>query len=139
MFAVLTALSFLNCHKYPPSLLYLCMTIGPGILLLAFLERDRRGAIGKALVTYGRVPMLFYLLQWLFAHGAAFITYSMAGMNTAPLHVMRDNPPEAFVNVGFSLPVVYAFWILGVFVLYPVCERYAAVKARRHEWWWGYL
>jgi hypothetical protein len=60
-------------------------------------------------------------------------------MNTAPLHVLQDNPPEVFRNVGFSLPVVYAFWIAGVLVLYPICARYAAVKRRRTEWWWGYL
>jgi uncharacterized membrane protein len=136
---VFTVLSFLNTTKYPPSLLYLCMTIGPGILLLAFLEQEGRGRLGKALVTYGRVPMLFYLLQWLYAHGAAFIAYSVAGKNTAALHVMQENSPAALANAGFSLPVVYAFWILGVFLLYPICARYAAVKARRHEWWWGYL
>jgi uncharacterized membrane protein len=136
---VFTVLSFLNTNKYPPSLLYLCMTIGPGILLLAFLERERRGGIGKALVTYGRVPMLFYLLQWLYAHGAAFIVWTMAGKNTAPLHVLGNTPPEALKGAGFSLPVVYAFWILGVLLLYPICARYAAVKARRKEWWWSYL
>ena len=136
---VFTVLSFLNTNKYPPSLLYLCMSIGPGILLLAFMERERRGGIGKALVTYGRVPMLFYLLQWLYAHGAAFIVWTMAGKNTAPLHVLGNTPPEALKGAGFSLPVVYAFWILGVLLLYPICARYAAVKARRKEWWWSYL
>jgi uncharacterized membrane protein len=136
---VFTMLSFLNTTKYPPSLLYLCMTIGSGILLLAFLERDRRGAIGKALVTYGRVPMRFYLLQWLYAHGAAFLAYTATGKNTAPLHVLQNSPPEAFTNAGFSLPVVYAFWILGVFLLYPICARYAAFKQRRTNWWLGYL
>ncbi|MEO8563039.1 MAG: hypothetical protein ABI601_13235 [bacterium] len=80
-----TALSFQNVTKYPPSLLYLCMTIGPGILLLAFLERERRGPIGKALVTFGRVPMLFYLLQWVFAHGAALAVYTAFGMPTDAL------------------------------------------------------
>jgi hypothetical protein len=83
--------------------------------------------------------MLFYLLQWLYAHGAAFIVWSIAGMNTTALHVLQNNPPEALKNVGFSLPVVYAFWLLGVLLLYPICARYAAVKARRTEWWWGYL
>jgi uncharacterized membrane protein len=136
---VFTVLSFLNTTKYPPSLLYLCMTIGPGILLLAFMERDGRGRLGKALVTYGRVPMLFYLLQWLYAHGAAFIAYSVAGKNTAALHVLQNNPPEALANAGFSLPVVYVFWILGVFLLYPICKRYAALKTRRRDWWLGYL
>jgi uncharacterized membrane protein len=136
---VFTLLSFLNTTKYPPSLLYLCMTIGPGILLLAFMEREGRGRLGRALVTYGRVPMLFYLLQWLYAHGAAFLAYSATGKNTAALHVVQNNPPEVLAHAGFSLPVVYAFWILGVFLLYPICARYAAVKARRTEWWWGYL
>jgi uncharacterized membrane protein len=136
---VFTVLSFLNTTKYPPSLLYLCMTIGPAILLLAFMEREQRGQLGRALVTYGRVPMLFYLLQWLYAHGAAFLAYGIAGKNTAALHVLQNNPPEALKGAGFSLPAVYAFWILGVLLLYPICARYAAVKARRKEWWWSYL
>jgi uncharacterized membrane protein len=136
---VFTVLSFLNTTKYPPSLLYLCMTIGPGILLLAFMERDARSSLGKALITYGRVPMLFYMLQWLYAHGAAFIVWTIAGMNTTALHIVQNNPPEALKNVGFSLPVVYAFWILGVLLLYPICARYAEVKKRRTDWWLGYL
>ena len=134
-----TVLSFLNVTKYPPSLLYLCMTLGPGILLLAYLERDKRGAIGRALVTYGRVPMLYYLLQWAYAHGAAFIAFSLAGKNTEALHVVQQHPPEVLANAGFSLPVVYAFWIVGVFLLYPICARFAEVKKRRTDWWLGYL
>jgi uncharacterized membrane protein len=134
-----TVLSFLNTTKYPPSLLYLCMTIGPGILLLAFMERDRRGALGRALVTYGRVPMLFYLLQWLYAHGTAFIAYDIAGKKTAALHVLQNNPPEALKGAGFSLPVVYVFWILGVLLIYPLCKWFAEVKKRRTDWWLSYL
>jgi hypothetical protein len=133
-------LSFLNATKYPPSLLYVCMTIGPGILLLAFLERERRGRIGRALVTFGRVPMLFYLLQWYFAHGAALVMYHAAGKPTDALHLLQDPPPPAVLaQTGFSLPVVYAFWILGVLALYPLCARFAAVKRRRNDWWLGYL
>jgi uncharacterized membrane protein len=138
--AAFTVLSFLNATKYPPSLLYLCMTIGPGILLLAFLERERRGPIGRALVTFGRVPMLFYLLQWVFAHGSALALYTAFGMPTDALHRLRDTPPaEVLARSGFSLPVVYLFWILGVLTLYPICKWYARVKARRREWWFGYL
>jgi uncharacterized membrane protein len=137
--AEFTVLSFLNTTKYPPSLLYLCMTLGPAILLLAFLEREKRGAIGRALVTYGRVPMLYYLLQWLYAHGAAFIAFMVTGKNTAALHVLQQNPPEVLANAGFSLPVVYVFWIIGVFLLYPICAKYAEVKRRRTDWWLGYL
>jgi uncharacterized membrane protein len=134
-----TVLSYLNVTKYPPSLLYLCMTLGPAILLLAFLERERRGRLGMALVHFGRVPMLFYILQWVFAHGVAYAMYVAAGMPTEPLFILHNNPPEVLARAGFSLPVVYAFWIAGVLALYPICRWYAGVKRRRSDWWLGYL
>ncbi|HEV7992082.1 MAG TPA: heparan-alpha-glucosaminide N-acetyltransferase domain-containing protein [Gemmatimonadaceae bacterium] len=138
--APFTVLSFLNVTKYPPSLLYLCMTIGPGILLLAFLERDRRGPIDRALVNFGRVPMLFYLMQWMFAHGVALAVYTAFGKPTDALHLLQDVPAAAVLaRTGFSLPVVYAFWVLGVLTLYPICKWYAGVKKRRNDWWLGYL
>jgi uncharacterized membrane protein len=137
--AVFTALSFLNATKYPPSLLYLCMTLGPAILLLAFLEREQRGAAGRALVSLGRVPLMFYLLQWLFAHGAAYATFVAVGKPTEALFRFHDNSPDILARAGFSLPVVYAFWIAGVLALYPICKWYADVKRRRNDWWLGYL
>ena len=134
-----TVLSFLNLTKYPPSLLYLCMTIGPAILLLAFMEREQRSSIGRALVTYGRVPMLFYVLQWVWAHGLAFPAYALAGKPTSALYIFHDNSPEVLARAGFSLAVVYVVWIVGVFALYPICKWYAEVKRRRSDWWLGYL
>jgi uncharacterized membrane protein len=137
--AVFTALSFLNVTKYPPSLLYLCMTLGPAILLLTFLERDRRGRLGRALIDFGRVPLLFYVLQWVFTHGVAYIAYVAVGKPTAALFILHNNPPDVLAQAGFSLPVVYLFWVVGVCALYPICKRYAAVKKRRNDWWLGYL
>jgi uncharacterized membrane protein len=134
-----TVLSFLNLTKYPPSLLYLCMTIGPAILLLAFMEREQRSAIGRALVTYGRVPMLFYVLQWVFAHGVAYAAFVATGKPTSALFIFHNNPPEVLARAGFPLPVVYVFWIAGVLALYPICRWYAGVKRRRSDWWLGYL
>ena len=134
-----TVLSFLNVTKYPPSLLFLCMTIGPAIVLLAFMERERRSAIGRALVTYGRVPMLFYVLQWVWAHGLAFPAFALAGKPTSALFLFHENPPEVLARAGFSLAVVYVVWIVGVFALYPICKWYADVKRRRNDWWLGYL
>ena len=134
-----TALSFLNLSKYPPSLLYLCMTLGPAILLLAYLEHERRGRLGTALVRFGRVPMLFYVLQWVFAHGVAFAAFAAAGRPTEPLFIFHNNPPEVLARAGFPLPVVYMFWIAGVFALYPICRWYSEVKRRRNDWWLGYL
>jgi uncharacterized membrane protein len=137
--AIFTVLSYLNLAKYPPSLLYLCMTLGPAILLLAFLERERRGRLGMALVHFGRVPMLFYILQWVFAHGVAYAVYVAAGMPTEPLFILHTSSPEDRARAGFSLPVVYAFWVAGVLTLYPICRWYAGVKRRRNDWWLGYL
>jgi uncharacterized membrane protein len=135
-----TILSFLNVTKYPPSLLYLCMTLGPAILVLGLLERERRGAIGRGLVTYGRVPFLYYILQWVWAHGLAFPAHVLAGKPTAALHVLAPPPaPEVMAQTGFSLPVVYLMWIIGVVALYPLCKWFADVKRRRTDWWLGYL
>jgi uncharacterized membrane protein len=137
--AAFTALSFLNLTKYPPSLLYLCMTLGPSILLLAYLEHERRGRFGMALVRFGRVPMLFYVLQWVFAHGVAFAAFAAAGKPTEPLFIFHNNPPEVLAQAGFPLAIVYVFWIVGVLALYPICRWYAEVKRRRNDWWLGYL
>ncbi|HEU4723646.1 MAG TPA: heparan-alpha-glucosaminide N-acetyltransferase domain-containing protein [Gemmatimonadaceae bacterium] len=134
-----TMLSFLNLSKYPPSLLYLCMTLGPAILLLAVLERERRGRLGMALVHFGRVPLLFYVLQWIFAHGVAFAAFAATGKPTEALFIFHNNPPEVLARAGFPLPIVYVFWIVGVLALYPICKRYAEVKRRRNDWWLGYL
>jgi uncharacterized membrane protein len=136
---VFTVLSFLNTTKYPPSLLYLCMTLGPAILLLAFIEQGRRGRVGSALVTLGRVPMMFYMLQWAFAHGVAYAAYAVAGKPIEPLFRYHDIAPEMLAQAGFSLPIVYLFWIAGVLALYPICRWYAGVKRRRNDWWLGYL
>ena len=137
--ATFTVLSFLNATKYPPSLLYLCMTLGPAILLLAFLEQGRRGGVGSALVKLGRVPLFFYVLQWLFAHGVAWIVYVAVGKPTGALFMYHAHTPEMLARAGFSLPVVYVFWIVGVLALYPLCEWYSGVKRRRSDWWLGYL
>ena len=134
-----TVLSFLNLTKYPPSLLYLCMTIGPAILLLAFMEREHRSSLGRAIVTYGRVPMFFYVLQWIWAHGLAFPAFALAGKPTGPLFIFHNNPPDVLARAGFSLGVVYVVWAVGVIALYPLCRWYAGVKRRRSDWWLGYI
>ena len=137
--AEFTVLSFLNTTKYPPSLLYLCMTLGPAILLLAFLERGRRGRLGSALVKLGRVPLFLYVLQWMFAHGVAYLVHVAVGKPTGALFMYHAHTPEMLARAGFSLPVVYLFWIAGVLVLYPLCRWYSELKRRRNDWWLGYL
>jgi uncharacterized membrane protein len=134
-----TVLSFLNVTKYPPSLLFLLTTIGPGLVALAQLERAQpRGAFARALTTYGRVPFFFYVLQWVYAKSAAFVLVLIAGRDAS---IFTQYPPEWQwnANVGFSLYVTYAVWIGGVIILYFPCKWFAGVKARRRDWWLSYV
>jgi uncharacterized membrane protein len=150
---VFTILSFLNTTKYPPSLAYLLMTLGPALLALAWFESNMAaagtvaarspGLIGRlrgALITFGRVPLFFYLLQWPTAHLISVILHLATGKPVGWMFrsaVDSFQPPPA--GVGFNLAVVYASWIAGVLILYPLCKWFAGVKARRRNWWLSYL
>lgn len=138
--AVFTVLSFLNTSKYPPSLLFLLMTLGPALVALAVFERTRRGALGEALVTLGRVPLFFYLLQWYIPHLMAILAGLAAGQ---PVGWQFRNPSDLLTSppsgVGFGLPMVYVAWLSALVVLYPLCARYAEVKRRNPHGWMRYL
>src|SRR5262245_47933986 len=139
---VFTVMSFINCEKYPPSLLYLLMTLGPAITALYFFERIPNLA-GRPLVTLGRVPLFYYLphlpLIHLLAVGFAFERYGQASwmFENPSLPVDRLLPfPEGY---GYGLTVVYAIWIGVLLLLYPACRRFAEVKRRCRDWWLSYL
>ncbi|HUF65505.1 MAG TPA: heparan-alpha-glucosaminide N-acetyltransferase domain-containing protein [Gemmatimonadaceae bacterium] len=133
--SLFTALSFLNVTKYPPSLLFLLMTLGPALLALWWFERPVRNAIGRAVITFGRVPMFFYILQWYTAHLIGIGLHVAAG-KPVPGPPGLSPPP---VNSGFGLGVTYMAWIAGTLLLYPLCRWFAGVKARRRDWWLSYL
>jgi hypothetical protein len=96
-------------------------------------------SIARVFITFGRVPLFFYVGQWVVAHILAIVASLAAGKPTAYLfsNVFVGPPPPA--NTGFNLPIVYALWITGVLLLYPLCVWFAAVKARRRDWWLSYL
>ena len=133
---VLTALSFLDCTKYPPSLDYLLMTIGPGIALLPLLEKAK-GRVAQWVLVYGRVPMFYYILHIFLAHIAG-VALALATHRYVPwtAPTLWTSFPR---NFGFSLWVVYAVWIFVVISLYPACKWWAGLKRRRNDWWLGYL
>jgi uncharacterized membrane protein len=131
-----TLMSFLNCTKYPPSLLFLMMTLGPALLLLAALDRGA-GPLNEPLRTFGRVPLFYYLLQWPLIHGLAVLVARLRG---EPIGWLFDFPPfQAPSGYGHSLSWVYLTWALIVAILYLPCRWYAGVKGRRRDWWLGYL
>ncbi len=135
-----TLLSFLNTTKYPPSLLFLLMTLGPAIILLGLTDRiDGKAIWQKIGITYGCVPMFYYILQWLFAHGAGVLLSMAAGKDYGYLLVNAGPATQPPQDAGFSLGVVYATWITGLVLLYPLCLWYGNYKRRHKSWWLSYL
>ena len=136
-----TALSFLNTTKYPPSLSFLLMTLGPALLALAWAERWT-GAWQRPLLVFGRVPLFYYVLHFALLHVAA-VVICLAKYGSA--HWMFESPdlgnypftpPPGW---GFSLPVVYLAWISVVLAVYPLCRWVASLKTRRRDAWLSYL
>lgn len=122
-----TVLSFLNCEKYPPSLLYLMMTLGPALMLLASFERTR-GSFTQFLSVFGQVPLFYYVIHIYLIHLLAVATaFLMTG------DIVRT--PE----LGFSLLGVYLVWVLVLIMLYPICRWFADLKSNGRGWWWSYL
>lgn len=138
-----TFLSFLNTQKYPPSLLFLLMTLGPSIIALALFDRGREpGALLRPFVTFGRVPLFYYLLHVPLMHLVAVVfAYSKYGraewlfLNWPP----PGRPQLEPQGYGYDLWVVYAVWLGVVAALYPLCRWFAAVKSRRRDAWLSYL
>lgn len=138
--ALFTLLSFLNVSKYPPSLLFLLLTLGAGILALPWFERMSKGRLSTIFITFGRVPLIFYLGQWFTAHGLAIVVSSLAGKPTAWLFMgFLEQPRPSPAHLGFRLWVVYLFWLIGLLLLYPLCRWFAEVKRQRKDWWLSYI
>ena len=132
---VRSVLSFVNVEKYPPSLLYLLLTLGTAALLLAKLETVK-GKWLKVLQTFGRVPLFFYVLHIVLAHAAAGLLAMTMGYGTRVLNAIFPTLPRDW---GFDLPVVYLAWILVLLTLYPACRWFGEIKHRRRDWWLAYL
>ncbi len=128
-----TILSFLNCQKYPASLLYTLMTVGPGVLFLGLLDTEA-GPLGRFFIIFGRVPLFYYLLHIPLIHGLAELwSIYRYGKENWQMNVH----PEGW---GFDLPIVYAIWIGVILILYPLCYVFAGVKSRhRNVAWLSYL
>jgi uncharacterized membrane protein len=137
-------LSFLNCTKYPASLDFLLMTLGPALLVLAYLGR-RSFKVSNPLIVFGRVPMFYFILHFYLIHLlivlASWLRYGGAAAKFTFTPVPSMGGPQQLFPAGFgySLWVVYAVWLLVVVSLYPVCRWFAKVKSIRRDWWLSYL
>lgn len=136
-----TLISFLNTTKYPPSLLFLLMTLGPALLLLRAFDGHVPTVLRPALII-GRVPLFFFVLHFFLIHllvvALSYLRYgevSETFQSPDLAHFPFSAPPGW--NVG--LPAIYGLWIMVVLMLFPLCRWYAALRQRRHSWWLSYL
>ena len=133
-------LSFLNTNKYPASLAFLLMTLGPTVAAIPFLERAR-GAWAQWLTTFGRVPFFYYVLHIPLIHVMAVVA-SLARTGGIDPWLFADHPmaaPPPPDGYTWSLGLLYAIWALSVLILYVPCRWFAALKARRQDRWLRYL
>jgi uncharacterized membrane protein len=139
--AAMTIVSFLNVTKYPPSLLFLLMALGPALLILRALDSGTPRLLAPALV-FGRVPLFYFLLHLPLIHliavvvcywqnGAIYWMFQSPNLGAYPFTA----PP----GWGLSLPAIYLLWVLVVVMLYPACRWFASVKRRRTDAWLSYF
>ena len=134
-----TFLSFINTSKYPPSLFFISMTIGPALLLLAWWDTIQN-AFTKIVSVYGRVPFFYFVVHFFILHLFTTITFFLRGHTYA--EGMADQGFTKFVKPGegFTLTMVYVIWIAVVITLYPLCKWYDNYKTRHKEKkWLSYL
>lgn len=133
--SLFTLLSYLGTTKYPPSLLYLLMTLGPALIILALLEQAS-GAWTRFLIVFGQVPLFYYILHIYVIHLLAVGAAHLSGHNFQALLLPFWLFPKDY---GFGLPVIYLLWIGLLFALYPVCVWYRQLKIDRRHWLLSYL
>jgi uncharacterized membrane protein len=133
-----TVILFFDVEKYPTSLQFLLMTIGPSLLLLAALDRDHVPRGTSALLVFGRVPMFFYILHLYLIHWLAVLVAVLAGQPVRWLFhgaVFTDTPQ----GYGYGLAFVYVMWLTAVLILYFPCRWFTKLKQGHKEWWLSYL
>jgi len=138
---ILSVCSFLRVTKYPPSFLYVLMTLGPALIFLVFAEGPLRW-IGKKITVFGRVPMIYYLAHLFLIHALAMLAAMLQGYRASAMVLSaRVNQTPDLKGYGFDLWVVYAVWAGIVLILYPLCRYYDRYKRAhlRQQWWLSYL
>jgi uncharacterized membrane protein len=132
-------IGFLNVEKYPPSLMYLLMTLGIGALILAWYQRFDAGVplgrVHRIVHVFGLVPFAFYVLHLFLIHSLALLVALATGQPSQWLGWGGTFPAERPAQYGYGLPAVYLFCIAALGVLYVVCKKIAAFKARSRSWW----
>jgi uncharacterized membrane protein len=137
---IFSILSFLNTSKYPPSLLFILMTIGPSLIFLYFAE-NLKNKLSKSLIVIGRVPLFYYVIHIYVIHLLAIIGIVISGRNwTDMILTAKSFMTKSLISYGYDLYIVYLVWIVVVVSLYPFCKLYNDYKIKnKSKWWLSYL
>ncbi|HEY4197189.1 MAG TPA: heparan-alpha-glucosaminide N-acetyltransferase domain-containing protein [Mucilaginibacter sp.] len=131
-------ISFLDVTKYPCSLLYLCLTIGVSLVILALTEKVKN-KITATLIIYGNVPFFYYVCHWYLVRIFTVIVFYAQGFNSS--QIVNTKQPLLFLpdGMGFSLFGVYLIWFSVIIILYFPCRWYSKYKKTHQQWWLSYL
>jgi uncharacterized membrane protein len=133
-------LAFLNTNKYPASLAFLLMTLGPTIALMPLLDQAR-GRLARWIIVFGRVPFFFYMLHIPLIHALALVVSIVRLGKVSPWlftnHPMGNPPPPE--GYTWTLPLLYLVWAVAIVILYFPCRWFASLKGKRKDWWLSYL
>lgn len=136
-----TFFAFMNVQKYPPSLLFMCGTIGPLLIVLSFLK-NAQSSFAKAASVIGRVPLFYFVVHFFILHLLQIVTYFARGHSFAAGMQGVEGQLFKFVapGEGFSLGMVYVIWAAIVILMYFLCKKYDAYKmTHKEKWWLSYL
>lgn len=136
--SIMTVLSFINVSKYPPSLMYVLVTLGVSMLLFLALEK-LTGPLQKFLLAFGRTPLFTYVLHIYFAHSLALLLGVLGGKPAGYYFDFLSQFGGLIEGYGYTLPVVYLAWLAVLLMLYPLSSWFARVKRERRDWWLSYL
>lgn len=138
-----TVLSFIDCHKYPPSLAFLLITLGIAFLILYLFEttyvlESKIKSFLKPLITLGRVPLFFYIIHlWVIHFSAVILAFPKYGLKAITLpYLFSSRIPDGY---GYDLHHVYVLWLVMITILYPICNWFANYKLKNQYWWLNFL
>lgn len=135
-----TLMSILNVSKYPPSLLYLLVTLGGAFLFLANAEKWK-GKVVHFFCVFGRVPFFYYIIHLYVIHVLAMLAAELTGFGWRTMILLKHiSKTEALSDYGFNLITVYGVWIMVIALMYPLCKKFDTYKqAHKEKWWLSYL
>lgn len=133
-----TFFDFVSTTKYPPSLMYILMTIGPALIFLSFAEKIS-GTLGKKIIVFGKVPFFYYILHVFLIHALSWLLFFATGHSWNDLDFVNFRNGSLPYGSGYSLWVVYAAWVTVIIILYFPCRWYSRYKATHKQWWLSYI